>query len=250
MAEMWLQRWLGDCYCRLYARFGRGLFTAAEAAELLKLERPRVHVAFSKLHAAGALLVYAKTRTRLYRVMDPRSLALKSAGAVGEVEFDQEEYGQLIFDVLRAVRDRFRLVSFCVYGSVARGEARQASDLDVLLVSDDFEGSIASRLDLLSFVDQETSEEVAFLRRNGRTTTVNFMPLRREEAEAVPILLLDLAVNGKILLDEGGFLTRILSRLRGRLELAGAKRVKTAEGWYWDLKPDFEPGKEAGVVPL
>jgi predicted nucleotidyltransferase len=194
------------------------------------------------------LILFAKSRPRLYRLLDPRSLALASSGAVEQAEFRQEEYTQLIFDVLRAVRERVRLVSFCVYGSVARGEAKPTSDLDVLLVSDDFSGSIASRLDFLSLVDEETSEEVGFLRRNGHTTAVSFMPLRKDEAVADPILFLDLAVHSKILFDEGGFLRGVLARLRGRLDLAGARRVETEKGWYWDLRPGFVPGQQEIVI--
>jgi predicted nucleotidyltransferase len=242
-----MQRWLGDSYCKLYSRFGRDVFTASEAAGVLDFESPKLHVAFSKLHSAGALILFTRSRPRRYRLLDPRSLALEWSGAVERVEFRHEEYTQLIFDVLRAVRSRLSLVSFCVYGSVARGEAEATSDLDVLLVSNDFGGSLASRLDFLSFVDEKTSEEVGFLRRNGRETAASFMPLRKNEAEGGPVLFLDLAAHAKILFDEGGFLRGVLTRLRGRLDLAGAKRVETGKGWYWDLKPDFVPGQEVVV---
>lgn len=245
---MWLQRWLGESYCKLYSRFGRGIFTAAEAAEVLGFDSPKLYVAFSKLHSAGALILFARSRPRRYRLLDPRSLVLASAGAVEGVEFGQQQYAQLIFDVLGAVRRRLGLVSFCVYGSVARGEAERSSDLDILLVSDEFRGSIASRIDLLSFVDEEIRDELGYLGKNGYTTSVSFMPLRREEAEAGPILFLDLAVHAKILFDEGGFLRGVLSRLRGRLDLAGARRVETEKGWYWDLKPGFVPGQKEAVV--
>jgi len=214
---------------------------------MLSFDAAKTHVAFSKLHSDGALILFGRTRPKLYRLLDPRSLCLAWSGAVGGGEFAQEEYRQLVFDVLRAVRQRMRLVSFCVYGSVARGEAKPTSDLDILLISDDLRGSIASRLDLLSFVDIETFDEVRFLRGNGRSTAVSLIPLTRKEAGADPALFLDLAVHAKILLDEGGFLNDILAKLRGRLALAGAKRIETANGWYWDLKPGFVPGQEVVI---
>lgn len=231
----------------MYSRFRRGLFTASEAAEVLNFDAPKVHVVSSKLHSAGALILFAKSRPRRYRLLDPRSLAMKWSGVTERAEFAQEEYLQLIYDVLRVVRERLRVVSFCVYGSVARGEAKPMSDLDVLLASDDFGGSIASRIDLLSFVDQEVGEEIRFLRENGFSTSLSFMPLRREEVEAGPILFLDLTVHARILFDEGGFLRDALARLRGRLYQAGARRVESDKGWYWDLKPSFVPGQEVIV---
>ncbi len=245
---MFLQRWLRESYSKLYAEFGRSLFTAAEAANVLSFTEPKLNVAFSKLHGAGALIIFARSRPRSYRLLDPRSLALLESGVIEEARFPQEEYVQLIYDVLRAVRGRLGLVSFCVYGSLARGEAKPTSDLDVLLVSDDFQGSLASRLDFLSFVDGETADEVRFLKLKGRRTMVSFMPFRKEEAEADPILFVDLAVNAKILTDEGGFLKHLLIKLRARLDLAGARRVEVENGWYWDLKPDYRPGLEELVI--
>lgn len=41
----------------------------------------------------------------------------------------------------------YRLTSICLYGSVARGTARRDSDVDLLVVSDDFSGSLASRVE-------------------------------------------------------------------------------------------------------
>jgi hypothetical protein len=74
------------------------------------------------------------------------------------------------------------------------------------------------------------------------------MPLRREEAERVPVLFLDLAVNAKMLIDQGGLMTGILSRLRARLDLAGSKRVETGGGWYWDLRPGYARGEKEVVI--
>jgi hypothetical protein len=113
------------------------------------------------------------------------------------------------------------------------------------VVSDRFEGSVASRIDSLAFVDDVVRDEVRFLGAHGYRTAPNLMPLRREEAERVPVLFLDLAVNAKILIDEGGLMTGILSRLRARLDLAGSKRVETGHGWYWDLGS----GASSGDVP-
>jgi hypothetical protein len=74
------------------------------------------------------------------------------------------------------------------------------------------------------------------------------MPLRADEADRVPVLFLDLAVNAKMIFDGGGFMAGVLRRLRARLDLAGSKRVETGHGWYWDLKPDYARGEKEIVV--
>jgi predicted nucleotidyltransferase len=245
---MWMQRWLGDAYSSLYSEFGRDTFSLQDAQRVVNLKESNLHVALSLLHRAGAVIVFDRGRPRAYRLLDPRSLVLRTSGKIAHVDFPQEAYLQLIYDTLRALRDRVKLTSFCVFGSVARGEAKRTSDVDILVVSDSFKGSVASRIDSLSFVDEMVKGEVRFLGEHGYRTAPNLLPLRREEAERVPVLFLDPAVNAKMLFDEGGFMTGILTRLRARLDLAGSKRVETEHGWYWDLKPDYTRGEKEVLI--
>jgi hypothetical protein len=235
---------LGEVYSRLYWTLGRGPFGLGDTERILGLSRPKIFVAFSKLHSLGGLIVFDRGRPRRYRLLDPRSLTLRMSGEVLDPGFRQEQYLQLAFDTFLSLRSRISLVSFCVFGSVARGVAGPSSDLDVLAISDEFRGSLASRIDLLSFVDEEVKDETAFLRGEGLTPWVSIIPLRREEAEAEPILLLDPSSNAKLLYDREGFLSEVLGRFRAKLELAGSRRVETKEGWYWDLKPDYRQGQE------
>ena len=240
---MWPQRWLGTEYSTLYSSFGRGVFTFAQAGSLTGMGENKLAVAFSKLHSAGILIIFKRTRPRQYRLLDPRSFLLKSSGETSQARIGQEEYLQLIHDVYGAVRERVKLTSFCVYGSVAKGSANPLSDVDMLLVSDDFRGSLASRLDSLGFVEKQVGGELAFLARHGYSTSVSIFPLRREEAERAPILFLDLTLDAKFIHDEGGFLEGILSKLRARLDLMGARRIDVEGGWYWDLKPGLRFGE-------
>ncbi|HVB95880.1 MAG TPA: nucleotidyltransferase domain-containing protein [Nitrososphaerales archaeon] len=240
---MWPQRWLGRGYSTLYSSFGRGVFTFAQACSVTGMGENKLAVAFSKLHSAGILIIFKRSRPRQYRLLDPRSFLLRSSGEVSRSGPEQEEYTQLVHDVYGAVRERVKLTSFCVYGSVAKGSANPLSDLDIVLVSDDFRGSLASRLDSLGFVEKQVGGELAFLASHGYTTSVSLFPLRREEAERAPILFLDLTLDAKVVHDEGGFLEGILSKLGARLDLVGAKRVNVDGGWYWDLKPGLRFGE-------
>src|SRR2546427_5101131 len=177
-----MQRWLGGAYCTLYSEFGRDAFSLQGARRVLNLKESNLHTAFSLLHRHGAVIIFDRGRPRTYRLLDPRSLVLRTSGLVADVNFPQEAYLQLIHDTLRALRNRVKLTSFCVFGSVARGEAKRSSDVDILVVSDSFQGSVASRIDSLSFVDETAKEEVKFMAENGYMTAPTIMPLRGEEA--------------------------------------------------------------------
>ena len=235
---MWVPKWLGEGYAKLYARFGRGLFGFDDAEEVLGGQRAQL--VLSGLRRAGALIDYRRTRPRVYRLLDPRSFMLVAAGVAEKPEGVQGEYVQLVYDVLRGLMARWRLDSFLVYGSVARGKARAFSDLDLLVVSGEFQGSIASRIDRLLEVEEEPDVvgELRFLRSQGIHVKLSFYPLRPEEAESLPLLFLDLIHDSVIILDRERFMRRLLSRLKAKLESMGAERRKLPDGrWYWDLGP-------------
>jgi predicted nucleotidyltransferase len=240
----WPQHWLGEIYSRLYAKFGRETFTLSQATSATGKEEGKLSVAFSKLHDAGVLILFARTRPRVYRLLDPRNLLLKTSGEINEERLPQEAVIQLVDDAFRVLRDRVSLTSFAIYGSFARGEAKPTSDVDILLVSDEFEETLASRIDSLAWVDRELAGELEFLARNGYRFFPSFYPLRMSEALTFPVLFLDMTEDAKIIHDKDDFLKRTLARLSARLELMGARRIRTGDGRYWDLGTNIRPGEE------
>jgi hypothetical protein len=62
-----------------------------------------------------------------------------------------------------------------------------------------------------------------------------------EAARPIP-LYLDLTEDAVILHDRGGFFADVLERVRTSLRRLGARRIRQGTAWYWDLKPDFQPG--------
>lgn len=246
---MWIPSWLGEIYSRLRTKFGCDLFTFQEAKDLLSADENRLAVALSKLHSHRILLVFETGRPRFYRVLDPRSFISLASGVIQNVEkIVQERYVELLCGAFRLVSEWFDLTSFAVYGTVARGTARRDSDVDVLLVSDDFVGSLGSRIERVCRVEDELREELAWLRRHGVYTGLSFYPLRREEAEKTPLLFLDLTEDAVIFYDENRFLETVLTVVKGRLLKRGAKRVfLDEERWYWDLKPDYKFGEKVTI---
>ena len=64
-----------------------------------------------------------------------------------------------------------------------------------------------------------------------------------EEVEAGSPLYLDMVEDARILVDPEGFLAGYLERLRVRLRVLGARRIRRGNAWYWELKPDLKPGE-------
>ncbi len=240
-----MPRWLGEIYSRLYVQLEDSLFTLEQAKRALGLDRSRLNVAFSKLHSRRVLTVFERSRPRLYRIIEPNAFILLASETIINVErVPQERYLPLILHAYTEASKNFKLRSFAVYGSVARGAAREDSDVDLLVISDDFKGSIGQRLERLLVVENSLQDELEWLSDHGFYTGLSFYPLRSTEAERLPDLFLDLTDDAIILWDEGEFLGSLLSKLKAKLVRSGARRVFVdRENWYWDLKPDYRFGE-------
>lgn len=246
---MWIPSWLGETYSRLYTRFGCELFTFQGAKDFLAFNENKLAVAFSKLHSHRILLIFKAGRPRLYRLLPPQGFILLASGTIQNIaNIAQERYVKLLCGAFRLTSKSLDLSSFAVYGTVARGVAKKNSDIDIMIVSNDFVGSLGSRIEDLYKIEAGLKSELAWLRKHDVYTSLSFYPLRQEEAERVPLLFLDLTEDAVILYDKNRFLEGILAGLKARLLKLGAKRVFIdKENWYWDLKPDYKFGE---AIPL
>ena len=130
-----------------------------------------------------------------------------------------------------------RLVGLVLYGSVARGEAHEGSDIDLLVVVQGLNGSFLER--------QQTI--LASLPQRWRAT-VSLMITSPEALEAhLSSLLLDVALDGVILFDPSGLVSRRLEALRSLLRSEGWGREATDEGFAWnqDRRGSSQPGQVA-----
>lgn len=153
--------------------------------------------------------------------------------------------GRLNECLLTAVRQHYgtRLWTLAVYGSCARGAPRPDSDIDVLLIADDLPAGRVARAEGFVAVEDMLAPFFEELRELDLHWYLSPVFKTREEVAAGSPLFLDMTEDALLLFDRDGYFAAVLERLRGRLEELGARRVWRGNAWYWDLKPDYEPGE-------
>ncbi|HID90397.1 TPA: nucleotidyltransferase domain-containing protein [Candidatus Bathyarchaeota archaeon] len=132
-----------------------------------------------------------------------------------------------------------RLRSVVLFGSVARGNWDESSDIDVLVVVDGWEGRLWDRLRVLLEVEgrlregREYQEAVA----KGYRPLFQPYPISTEEAQRTHAVYLDLVIDGVVLFDRDGFIAGVIEGVRRRLEGLGARRMVRPDGSHlWVLK--------------
>lgn len=152
----------------------------------------------------------------------------------------------LVEALLGALRAFFQdnLVSVVLFGSVARGEAGEHSDVDLLVVCEELPGSRWKRYDLFHQAAAPLKGMLEELARQHYYPEFRPVLKSRPEAEIHTPLYLDMVEDARILYDRDGFFAGVLASLRQRLAELGARRVYLDDGrWYWDLKPDYRFGE-------
>ena len=128
---------------------------------------------------------------------------------------------------LAKVRDRLgALVSaVALYGSVARGQAHAASDIDLFVVHRGARGAV---FEVFLEVALQLRDHPLVAELQARNIPTEPFPVFRSEAELAdtPWLLLDICHHGIILFDPHAVLAHKLARLRLRLRELGSRRVE------------------------
>jgi len=245
----WIPSWLGKAYSRLYTRFKEEPFDIPSANRILGCEDGLSRTILSRLRGAYLVSIFSRVgRRRLYRLLDPETWVILCSFDIRNLEgVRQGVYFNLICKCIRSLIEKYgdHLFSIVLYGSVARGTARSSSDVDLLVISDGFKGTVGSRIDELIDVEEPfVKGELFWLGKRGIHTDISYLPLRPEEAVSTHPIYLDLTCDAIILYDRGGFFEGILDRLRDRLARLKSKRVYIGEDdWYWVLKPEVKRGE-------
>ena len=151
---------------------------------------------------------------------------------------------QLERTLLEAIRKFYgdRLFSLVIYGSVGRGLFTLHSDLDLLIVADPLPTGRGARVREFETIEEALTSQLEASREAG--WQVELSPIFRTlpELEAGSPLFLDMTQDARILEDRDDIFSRRLDRLRQRLAQLGSRRIWRHGTWYWDLKPDYQPG--------
>ena len=151
-----------------------------------------------------------------------------------------------VLSVLEAHRPelerRFGVVSLDLFGSFARGQAREDSDIDLLVVVARVASDTMPRFVRLLH-ELEADPVATRLRDRGLRPDPYPVFMTARDLEARPQILLDILDHGIVLHDSGPLGDR-MERLRRRMDELGTRKVTHADGsWHWDLKPDWAPGE-------
>jgi Nucleotidyltransferase domain. len=157
----------------------------------------------------------------------------------------KEPYATLLNNMLKIMKEEFKddLISVVVYGSVARGDNRNDSDVDLLIIMKNLpKDSMLKRIRLFE-TKVEDKLNLDEYWKMGYYISLSPMLKTPEEAEKFSPLYLDMVYDAVILYDSNYFFTRILQKLRDRLKELGAERVRMGKKWYWVLKKDSRFGE-------
>jgi predicted nucleotidyltransferase len=135
-----------------------------------------------------------------------------------------------------------RLVSLVLYGSYARGDFREDSDIDVIVVLSSVVDRYTLHLDL-DRVEELLAPTLRCFNLYRYNPVLSPIVLSVDQARNIRPLYLDAIFDAKILYDKANFISNIFEKLRKKLEEYGARRVKIGRKWVTILKSDYRFGE-------
>jgi len=239
---------LYDVYSLLYDRFSTGLFNFTQLMETARLNLQSGLKYASLLRSRGHMIVFSRSgRARMYRLLSPEQALFAHLHLKNLRSIRQERYLHLLVDACAQLhRSDLGLMGVWLFGSVARGEARPNSDVDLIVVAKNLKeekgkmaGAVYARL--------EIGEERKFLLRNGFATDVSVYPMTERELFRFYPIMLDVIDHGIVVYEKGEVLTRVARSMQDGMARLGVRKVQLRRGWMWLLPPQLRVGERVGV---
>lgn len=144
-------------------------------------------------------------------------------------------YCELLHDAYKE-----RLEGIMIFGSVARGDWNEYSDIDILVVVRGWERMrVWERISELGAIKDELARAPEFSGavKEGFWPVIQHVPLDLEELGRFGTIYLDVVFDGLLLFDRGGLMKGFVDSIRGWAERADARRVTLPDGRsYWTMK--------------
>lgn len=137
---------------------------------------------------------------------------------------EQDVAQQAVQALQRGLGDR--LVAVVLFGSRARGDAREDSDWDLLVIARDLP---ADYLDRHFMLKRMLPDEI-----RGMVSIISKTPSEFEQA--LPPLYLDIALDGRLLHDTDDYAANRIELIRRLITDAGLERERTAAGDIWHVR--------------
>lgn len=147
---------------------------------------------------------------------------------------------QVLLPLVAACRRRWGdgLAAVTLFGSWARGEQREYSEIDVLVVVDQLPPGRWDRQDIVATLAEAVDAELDSLReREGFRPYLHLLLETSEAAGRFHRIYLDMASDGKIVYDRGDWFGLLMGDFARRLAASGAGRRRLHNLTYWDLAP-------------
>ena len=144
------------------------------------------------------------------------------------------------------VRDVFgnSLVSLALFGSVARGDYKIDSDIDIFITIEDMPKSRSERSHLI------LNKWIPLYKERGERFYIDVIlpelhTVLRDKAQVLEggFLYLDLVSEAKILVDRDGFFENHLNRFGEKMKEWGSQKYIEQDGYYWIVKPGLQNGE-------
>jgi len=136
--------------------------------------------------------------------------------------------------IVTALKEKLgdNLIAAALFGSYARGDYQEGSDIDILLIARNLP---ENHLERMVFLNKAVIE----CKRSP-----GFVPKTPEEFDrGFPSFYLDLGLDAIILYDTNEFLEQRLNRIREITEEAGLYRTGGRHNFYWNWKKRPKPGR-------
>jgi HEPN domain-containing protein/predicted nucleotidyltransferase len=229
----WLPRWLGEVYSKLLLSFGSSRFTVEQAREI-GVRKPEVTL--PRLAKSGWIVRISRGS---YTLSPPVIPIISSFQRDWREMVKQKEYIPLLEFLVARLLEGYgkKLKGLVLFGSVARGTARQESDVDVLVIAEDMPERYGDRVrkTLAILSSLETLKRELYANTKLRPN-LDLILLDEEETQTPHPFLLDVVKEGIMLFDRNGFTQGALDRLKAEFQRMGAVRVERPEGrWHWVL---------------